>query len=94
MSSRLECKGSNSMHMPEEEGPPPNTDNHHRQLQTGKGVGADSYNGMFDCFSKIVRNEGYAQAIPRSKNDGRPPLTFLGPPTVSHVSTAASPLRS
>jgi len=28
------------------------------QLQTGKGVGADSYNGMFDCFRKIVRNEG------------------------------------
>lgn len=34
-------------------------DTQRRQLQTGKGVGADSYNGMFDCFSKIVKNEGY-----------------------------------
>ena len=31
------------------------------QLQTGKGVGADSYNGMLDCFQKIVRNEGYGR---------------------------------
>ncbi|OHW96024.1 mitochondrial 2-oxodicarboxylate carrier 2 [Colletotrichum incanum] len=30
------------------------------QLQTGKGVGADHYNGMVDCFRKIVRNEGFA----------------------------------
>lgn len=31
------------------------------QLQTGKAAaGADTYNGMFDCFSKIIRNEGYA----------------------------------
>lgn len=28
------------------------------QLQTGTG-GADSYNGMLDCFRKIIRNEGY-----------------------------------
>ncbi|KAK4991810.1 hypothetical protein LTR66_006454 [Elasticomyces elasticus] len=28
------------------------------QLQTGKGVGEDSYNGMVDCFRKIIRNEG------------------------------------
>ncbi|RYO92370.1 hypothetical protein DL766_000338 [Monosporascus sp. MC13-8B] len=31
------------------------------QLQTGKGVGADSYNGMLDCFQKIVRNEGFSR---------------------------------
>ncbi|OHE93471.1 hypothetical protein CORC01_11246 [Colletotrichum orchidophilum] len=30
------------------------------QLQTGKGVGADHYNGMVDCFRKIVRNEGFS----------------------------------
>jgi hypothetical protein len=29
------------------------------QLQTGKGTGADHYNGMVDCFRKIVKNEGY-----------------------------------
>ena len=29
------------------------------QLQTGKGSGADHYNGMLDCFRKIVKNEGY-----------------------------------
>lgn len=28
------------------------------QLQTGKGGGADSYNGMLDCFRKIIKNEG------------------------------------
>jgi len=28
------------------------------QLQTGKGTGADSYNGMVDCFRKIIKNEG------------------------------------
>jgi len=31
------------------------------QLQTGKGTGADSYNGMIDCFQKIVRNEGFSR---------------------------------
>lgn len=29
-----------------------------RQLQTGVGAGADAYNGMLDCFRKIVANEG------------------------------------
>lgn len=81
------------MHMREEEDPP-NADDHHRQLQTGKGVGADSYNGMFDCFSKIVRNEGYVYATQRSRDDGRQQLTFLGLPTASPVSTVASPPRS
>jgi solute carrier family 25 2-oxodicarboxylate transporter 21 len=28
------------------------------QLQTGKGTGADSYNGMVDCFRKIIKHEG------------------------------------
>ncbi|CAN8098411.1 unnamed protein product [Discula destructiva] len=31
------------------------------QLQTGTGVGADHYNGMADCFTKIVRNEGFSR---------------------------------
>ncbi|KAI1807851.1 mitochondrial carrier [Daldinia bambusicola] len=31
------------------------------QLQTGKGAGADSYNGMMDCFQKIIRNEGFSR---------------------------------
>ncbi|KAI1473026.1 mitochondrial carrier, partial [Daldinia caldariorum] len=31
------------------------------QLQTGKGGGADSYNGMLDCFQKIIRNEGFSR---------------------------------
>jgi len=31
------------------------------QIQTGKGVGEDSYNGMVDCFRKIVRNEGFSR---------------------------------
>lgn len=32
------------------------------QLQTGKAAaGADTYNGMFDCFSKIIRNEGFSR---------------------------------
>ena len=33
-----------------------------RQLQTGKGTGAESYNGMVDCFRKIVKHEGYEHA--------------------------------
>ncbi|KAI1651220.1 mitochondrial 2-oxodicarboxylate carrier 1 [Daldinia loculata] len=32
-----------------------------QQLQTGKGTSADSYNGMVDCFQKIVRNEGFSR---------------------------------
>ncbi|PWN21217.1 putative ODC2-mitochondrial 2-oxodicarboxylate carrier [Microstroma glucosiphilum] len=28
------------------------------QLQTASAVGADRYNGMFDCFKKIIANEG------------------------------------
>jgi hypothetical protein len=30
------------------------------QLQTGKGTGAETYNGMVDCFQKIIKNEGWA----------------------------------
>lgn len=30
------------------------------QLQTGTATGAESYNGMVDCFRKIVKHEGYA----------------------------------
>lgn len=28
------------------------------QLQTGAGTGADAYNGMLDCFRKIIKQEG------------------------------------
>ncbi|KAF2003367.1 mitochondrial carrier [Amniculicola lignicola CBS 123094] len=28
------------------------------QLQTGKGTGDEFYNGMVDCFRKIIKNEG------------------------------------
>ncbi|KAG9236951.1 mitochondrial carrier domain-containing protein [Amylocarpus encephaloides] len=31
------------------------------QLQTGKGTGADSYNGMVDCFRKIIKHEGFGR---------------------------------
>ncbi|KAI1338431.1 mitochondrial 2-oxodicarboxylate carrier 1 [Xylariaceae sp. FL0016] len=31
------------------------------QLQTGKGTGADHYNGMGDCFKKIIKNEGFSR---------------------------------
>ncbi|KAM3065116.1 hypothetical protein ACMFMF_011421 [Clarireedia jacksonii] len=31
------------------------------QLQTGKEVGADHYNGMVDCFRKIIKNEGFSR---------------------------------
>lgn len=31
------------------------------QLQTGKGTGPDSYNGMVDCFRKIIRHEGFSR---------------------------------
>ncbi|KAL8977731.1 MAG: hypothetical protein Q9205_006530, partial [Flavoplaca limonia] len=28
------------------------------QLQQGKGIGEEGYNGMMDCFRKIIKNEG------------------------------------
>jgi len=31
------------------------------QLQTGKEVGEEAYNGMVDCFRKIIRNEGFSR---------------------------------
>uniref|UniRef100_A0A060TB98 ARAD1D29282p n=1 Tax=Blastobotrys adeninivorans TaxID=409370 RepID=A0A060TB98_BLAAD len=31
------------------------------QLQVGGGAGAESYNGMFDAFSKIIKNEGVSR---------------------------------
>ncbi|KAH6605866.1 mitochondrial 2-oxodicarboxylate carrier 2 [Trichoderma cornu-damae] len=31
------------------------------QLQTGKGAGAEAYNGMLDCFQKIIKNEGFSR---------------------------------
>jgi hypothetical protein len=31
-----------------------------RQLQTGKGTGEEAYNGMVDCFRKIIKHEGCA----------------------------------
>ena len=32
-----------------------------RQLQSGKATGEEAYNGMVDCFRKIVRNEGFSR---------------------------------
>ena len=34
---------------------------HGRQLQQGKGAGEEGYNGMVDCFRKIVKNEGFSR---------------------------------
>ncbi|MCJ1306194.1 Mitochondrial 2-oxodicarboxylate carrier 2 [Hypocenomyce scalaris] len=31
------------------------------QLQQGKGVGNEGYNGMLDCFRKIIKNEGFSR---------------------------------
>ncbi|KAI9782072.1 MAG: hypothetical protein M1816_002013 [Peltula sp. TS41687] len=31
------------------------------QLQQGKGVGEEGYNGMLDCFRKIIKNEGFSR---------------------------------
>ncbi|KAL7799191.1 mitochondrial carrier domain-containing protein [Trichoderma ceciliae] len=31
------------------------------QLQTGKGAGAEAYNGMLDCFQKIIKHEGFSR---------------------------------
>ncbi|KAK5995063.1 Mitochondrial 2-oxodicarboxylate carrier 2 [Cladobotryum mycophilum] len=31
------------------------------QLQTGKGAGTEAYTGMLDCFSKIIKNEGFSR---------------------------------
>jgi len=31
------------------------------QLQTGKAVGDEGYNGMVDCFRKIIKNEGFSR---------------------------------
>ncbi|EFX04572.1 mitochondrial 2-oxodicarboxylate carrier protein [Grosmannia clavigera kw1407] len=31
------------------------------QLQTGTATGPDSYNGMLDCFRKIIRHEGFSR---------------------------------
>ena len=30
-----------------------------RQLQSGTAIGEEGYNGMVDCFRKIIRNEGF-----------------------------------
>ena len=34
---------------------------HNRQLQQGKGIGNEGYNGMLDCFRKIIKNEGFSR---------------------------------
>jgi len=31
------------------------------QLQQGKGIGEEGYNGMVDCFRKIIKNEGFSR---------------------------------
>jgi solute carrier family 25 2-oxodicarboxylate transporter 21 len=33
------------------------------QLQDNNAKGADRYNNMFDCFKKIVKQEGYAISL-------------------------------
>jgi hypothetical protein len=33
------------------------------QLQSGAGTGEEAYKSMFDCFAKIIRNEGYVFTI-------------------------------
>lgn len=35
-------------------------DRAYSQLQKGGAAGEEAYSGMFDCFRKIVKNEGYA----------------------------------
>lgn len=60
------------------------------QLQTGAGTGAEGYNGMLDCFKKIIKNEGYAVYHPSAT-----PLTLLSHRGAAfHDSTAAFPPRS
>lgn len=68
-----------------------------RQLQTGKSAGADAYSGMIDCFSKIIRNEGFvplALARPR-----RPPCEAVQVPKANllpciHAARPASTAES
>ena len=35
----------------------------HRQLQDHTAVGNDRYNGMVDCFKKIIKHEGCAPRV-------------------------------
>ena len=37
------------------------TDTGPRQLQSGTAIGEEGYNGMVDCFRKIIRNEGFVR---------------------------------
>ncbi|KAI9814417.1 MAG: hypothetical protein M1827_003273 [Pycnora praestabilis] len=39
------------------------------QLQSGKGAGTEGYNGMVDCFRKIIKNEGYIDPSAQDKTD-------------------------
>lgn len=36
--------------------------NSSRQIQSATAVGDDAYNGMLDCFRKIIKNEGSASS--------------------------------
>lgn len=66
------------------------------QLQTGKGTGPDSYNGMVDCFRKIIKHEGLDSTVPRAPtinmSDHLSPL--LTPLTASRDCTVVSLLPS
>jgi hypothetical protein len=54
MLSRLECWSASPRHNCR-------ILNSNRQLQSGKGVGEEGYNGMVDCFRKIIKNEGFSR---------------------------------
>ncbi len=58
MSSKLECERAPRIGNGFDQGL-----RQYRQLQTGKGAGEDAYNGMVDCFRKIIKHEGYL--VPR-----------------------------
>lgn len=55
------------------------------QIQTGKGAAGEGYNGMLDCFRKIIAQEGYGSFDKRSCS-----ATRLTRHTVSQDCTAVS----
>lgn len=59
MSSRRECRSPFAVIRTYAPSAPMKLTVRPRQLQTGKGAGADAYSGMLDCLKKIIRNEGF-----------------------------------
>lgn len=41
-------------------------------MGTGATAGADQYNGMVDCFKKIIKNEGYRHLMLMDAIAGNP----------------------